>query len=239
MKRFGRIEDRRGVDEPGYEPPAEAAEPAATSEPQAPEQAVSPVGKPPKPLYDIGQVATAATVIGGALMVIGSFLPLYEAGNAFARIAKNTIVQQEEWLIPIFGAIIALAAINSYVAKKRRTSLVVLTVLGVACVVILASNKNNRTLYHINSLGEAEGEGQVVPFAIAIYVVGAGAALAFLGSLAMWKAERIEGATTLDAVRPDHRATKQCPDCAETILSEAHVCKHCGYRFTGDVSSST
>ncbi len=27
------------------------------------------------------------------------------------------------------------------------------------------------------------------------------------------------------------RATKKCPDCAETVLSDAHVCKHCGYRF--------
>jgi Uncharacterised protein family UPF0547 len=27
------------------------------------------------------------------------------------------------------------------------------------------------------------------------------------------------------------RPTRQCPDCAETILTEARVCKHCGYRF--------
>lgn len=26
--------------------------------------------------------------------------------------------------------------------------------------------------------------------------------------------------------------TKKCPDCAETILADAHICKHCGYRFT-------
>jgi hypothetical protein len=28
------------------------------------------------------------------------------------------------------------------------------------------------------------------------------------------------------------KATKKCPDCAETILADARVCKHCGYRFT-------
>jgi len=27
------------------------------------------------------------------------------------------------------------------------------------------------------------------------------------------------------------KTTKKCPDCAETILADAHVCKHCGYRF--------
>jgi ribosomal protein L37AE/L43A len=27
------------------------------------------------------------------------------------------------------------------------------------------------------------------------------------------------------------KTTKKCPDCAETILADANVCKHCGYRF--------
>lgn len=31
----------------------------------------------------------------------------------------------------------------------------------------------------------------------------------------------------------DRRKQKQCPDCAETILADARVCKHCGYRFDG------
>ena len=30
---------------------------------------------------------------------------------------------------------------------------------------------------------------------------------------------------------PDERSTKTCPDCAETVLAAARVCKHCGYRF--------
>ncbi|WP_420063884.1 DUF2510 domain-containing protein [Mycobacterium marinum] len=28
--------------------------------------------------------------------------------------------------------------------------------------------------------------------------------------------------------------TKKCPDCAEAILAEARVCKHCGFRFAAD-----
>jgi Uncharacterised protein family UPF0547 len=27
------------------------------------------------------------------------------------------------------------------------------------------------------------------------------------------------------------RQRKQCPDCAESVLAKARVCKHCGYRF--------
>lgn len=26
---------------------------------------------------------------------------------------------------------------------------------------------------------------------------------------------------------------KKCPDCAEMVLAEAHVCKHCAYRWSG------
>lgn len=29
------------------------------------------------------------------------------------------------------------------------------------------------------------------------------------------------------------QTTKRCPDCAETVLHDARVCKHCGYRFDG------
>ncbi len=32
-------------------------------------------------------------------------------------------------------------------------------------------------------------------------------------------------------------ATKVCPDCAETVLADARVCKHCGYRFAPATSS--
>src|SRR4051812_19221764 len=33
------------------------------------------------------------------------------------------------------------------------------------------------------------------------------------------------------APAPAPVATKPCPDCAETVLADARVCKHCGYRF--------
>jgi hypothetical protein len=32
-------------------------------------------------------------------------------------------------------------------------------------------------------------------------------------------------------IQPTAEPTKRCPDCAETILEDARVCKHCGYRF--------
>lgn len=32
--------------------------------------------------------------------------------------------------------------------------------------------------------------------------------------------------------------TKTCPECAETVLSAANVCKHCGHRFDGQMRTA-
>ena len=142
--------------------------------------------------------------------------------------ASNTIVQNGEWLIPIFGLVVALAAINSY-RLRRKVSLIILTIILGGLIVVLASDKNSRTLYPIGSSGvtDESGPGEVVPFGIAIYVAGLGAIMAFMGSVAMYQV-KAGGDEQVGAGRP--RATKTCPDCAETILAEAHVCKRCGYR---------
>jgi hypothetical protein len=62
---------------------------------------------------------------------------------------------------------------------------------------------------------------------VGIYVSGVSAGLAIVGGLL------IAGVGVGAARGVPARRTKQCPDCAETILADASVCKHCGYRFDG------
>jgi ribosomal protein L32 len=73
-------------------------------------------------------------------------------------------------------------------------------------------------------------------FGIAIYVAGAGVAVALVGSLILLRSAKQSAPDLLVAARAQ-AATKKCPDCAETVLAEARVCKHCGYRFAPAASS--
>jgi DNA-directed RNA polymerase subunit RPC12/RpoP len=56
-----------------------------------------------------------------------------------------------------------------------------------------------------------------------------------LGLLVSWIVSLI-AATILDNRQP-HGPTTRCPECAETILAAANVCKHCGHRLDTEPAS--
>ena len=79
----------------------------------------------------------------------------------------------------------------------------------------------------LHSVGSIAGETLSVTGspAIGLYAAGAAGCLAMLGG---W----ILAGHNVASFEPNSTArTKACPDCAETILEAARVCKHCGHRF--------
>lgn len=188
----------------------EADEIELDESPEQGEPTVSPVG--------IGLAA-----LGGGLVALSALLPLDESGSAFARVQSNSLIQHEGWVLIALGVLIALAAAT---LRERSFWICVLGIMAGAAVAHFASDKGLRTLYTINSNGEpnSEGPSTVVPLGIAIYVMGVGAALAFIGGWVMTSTRQYEETA---------RSTTECPDCAETILADARVCKHCGLRFDG------
>jgi hypothetical protein len=98
---------------------------------------------------------------------------------------------------------------------------------------IWATDKCFRTLYPIGADGgpDTSQPGVVAPLGIALYVAGADVAVALVGSLMLRFSGQAGGAEAIGGGASVGAQTKKCPDCAETILADAKVCKHCGYRF--------
>jgi ribosomal protein S27E len=105
---------------------------------------------------------------------------------------------------------------------------------------IVLNDKGLRTLYPVGPDGNpiTTQPGVVADLDIGIYVAGAGVAAAFVGSVMLFQSAKqaldASDEELADSSGPQRgqAPTKKCPDCAETILADAKVCKHCGYRFT-------
>jgi hypothetical protein len=173
-------------------------------------------------------------IVGAIALATAAFLPLVEPTGAFSTVRANTLIQHGGWLL--IGLAIAIAASGYRVSQGRRTERVVpiiLCVIAAAIIVITANAKDVRTLYPIGPDGapNTSQPGVVASLGVAIYVAGAGVAAALIGSLILAQSvkQRVPDASGAPALV--EAATKKCPDCAETVLADAKVCKHCGYRF--------
>jgi hypothetical protein len=183
----------------------------------------------PEARYTISPVAAGTAAVGGVLLALASFLPLDQQSGAFARVQSNTLIQHGYWWVLIGAAAIVLAGLRAYTTGKRSETMSVLVLGAIAAVLVVyaAQDRSLRTLYPIGANGEPEASatGTVVPLGIAIYVADAGVLLALLGGLMMRQTAEIVPESE------EEKATKRCPDCAETILAAARVCKHCGARL--------
>jgi hypothetical protein len=178
-------------------------------------------------------------IVGAVAMAIAAFLPLDEPTGVFATVRDNTLIQHGGWLL--IGFALAIAVSGFRVSQGRRTERwvpIILCAVAAALVVITANEKDLRTLYPIGPDGNpvTSQPGMVANLGVAIYVAGAGVAVAFIASLILRQSvqRRVEDDPLIaawDAPGSAEPATKKCPDCAETILADAKVCKHCGYRF--------
>jgi ribosomal protein S27AE len=180
-------------------------------------------------------------IVGAFAMAIAAFLPLDQPIGVLRMVQDNTLIQHGGWLL------IALAlgvAGGGFRASQGKHSAWVLTL--VACVVAAiqifnwGTDKGLRTLYPVGANGtlDTSQPGMVASLGIAIYVAGAGVAAAFIGVLMLRQTKESLAPDAVDRDAPVQAQTKKCPDCAETILADAKVCKHCGYRFTPSASGA-
>jgi ribosomal protein L37AE/L43A len=183
-------------------------------------------------------LALGLVIVGAFAMAIAAFLPLDEPAGVFRMVEHNTLIQHSGWQLIVLGVGIAAAGFRVSQRKGNGWAFpVVLCVLAAIRIVMWATDKDLRTLYPVGPDGTLINSqpGTAVPLGIAVYVAGAGVGVALIGSLMLRQTEKSVAEDSLVAAWEAEKTTKKCPDCAETVLADAKVCKHCGYRFAAGV----
>jgi hypothetical protein len=125
-------------------------------------------------------------IIGATALAISAFLPLTEPVEVSGTVRSNTFIQHGGWWL--IGAALGIA-VSVYWVSRRNAGVWILPVLGSigagAWIAYLAVGKGSRTLYPVGASGlpDMTQQGVVAPLGIALYVAGAGAVIALIGSL--------------------------------------------------------
>jgi hypothetical protein len=175
-------------------------------------------------------------LVGAAAMAIAAFLPLVEPTGLFHMVQDNTLIQYDGWELIALAVGIAAGGFRASQGRRQWWWLSAgMCLIAVAQIAVWFMDKGLRTLYPVGSDGKTDTSlpGIEATLGIALYVAGAGVALALIGSVMLRQTEE-----PLAAAREAAGTTKKCPDCAETILADARVCKHCGYRFALDAPNA-
>ncbi|MUL68311.1 hypothetical protein BOO86_27840 [Mycobacterium sp. CBMA 234] len=128
-------------------------------------------------------------IAGAGLMALSAFLPVFEP-KGFRHIVDNTMAQQGYWPVLVLAFAIGVTAYLAVATEEAWwKNPTYLAVVSVVYLIQVATDKNGRTMYPVNLDGTVDykAPGQVVDLGIAVYVYGLGVAVAFVGSLLIWK----------------------------------------------------
>jgi len=183
-----------------------------------------------------GPLGFGLIVVGAIAVAIAAFLPFDEPTTPFGRVKDNTLIQSNHgWLLI---ALVVGTVVMAYRVCFHKPEQWVLPILASLLAGVLlfatASSKDIRTLYPVrNGVIDTSQPGTVADLGIGVFVAGFGIVAAVIGSVILATSARKRAPVPFadEKPAPARPKTKKCPDCAETILADAKVCKHCGYRF--------
>lgn len=205
-------------------------------------QVAEPVPAPPlqqstRARHDPNPLGCVLAAAGAAAVIVSAFLPAYQSSQpTLLGIQSNTFIQQDDktgWVLVVLGVAVLVAAYRSYSAHIRVWSVLVLGLLALAAAIRLGTHPPD--LYQIGLDGTPNLSNPITSSAgIAVYVLAAGGLLATIGGRVMRESRSASAPSPSQSPSVEKTpatATKRCPDCAETVLAAAQVCKHCRYRF--------
>jgi hypothetical protein len=175
----------------------------------------------------VNPVGVGVVLLGALLALIGSFAPIHQYGAV--AVEKNSYVAEGRWWVLVIALIMGAAAATA-LARGGGPSLV--WRLGAPSAVALGAGiwgttSHFQTLQTFGSLAVL-GNTVIATPGPGVYLVLAGGGIGLIGTgmtIGKWGPV---------GVPLYSRRTKQCPECAERVLEDANVCKHCGYRFESE-----
>jgi hypothetical protein len=183
---------------------------------------------------EVSPVGLGLALVGALAMLIAVFLPRVES-TSFGGVAENTLIQSGDgWIFIGLSIGVAGAAYRAYRQGTKTIAVIVLGVIAIGLAVYEGTDEELLTLYPVGPGGDVDflAQGEKASPAAGIYLAGIGGLLAAVGGFQM----RSGPAQREGLAGPE--ATKICPDCAETVLAAARVCRYCGHRFEPAASQS-
>lgn len=178
-----------------------------------------------EPLGDVGRVGALLGWVGAALVVLAVFLPY--ASTPFP-VSNNTLIQSGTgWILVVFAVAVALECYRVRDRDERTRWVLVAGVLLIAYTIYAGTGSRLDLTFTTSNPLSPTVTRHASP-GIGVYMAGIGGAIVALGGATVMGFDAGLGATAVA------RSRKRCPDCAEVVLADAKVCKHCGYRFDGE-----
>lgn len=180
-----------------------------------------------KPRFAINPFGLAFALVGAAVAVVGTFLPRADT-TALGGIDKNTLLQNGAAFDIIIAAVaLALLAYRSWSTGRKSWAIFIASawLIGAA---IYDGTGSRIALGHTDQNGSFTRVDSSA--GVGIDAVALGGFLGLVGGFVMRKSPLAAPAPPMVAAAT-HEPTKRCPDCAETVLAAANVCRYCGHRF--------